>query len=74
MHALTNLHTYADCSTQAHVADRCVLQIGTQRIIITAIVLKKERIGFTIQFSIQKDANGIATSEDPDQTAPYGAV
>ena len=30
--------------------------------------------GPNLKVFIQKDANGIANSEDPDQTAPLGAV
>ena len=37
------------------------------------IYLKFKKRGRTSGIS-QKDANGIANSEDPDQTAPLGAV
>ena len=36
--------------------------------------LKFKQRGQTLGFFIKKDANGIASSEEPDQTAPPGAV
>ena len=41
---------------------------------ITVIVVKVERYGFTLPEYIQKGGDGIANSVDPDQTAPLGAV
>ena len=38
------------------------------------IYLKFKKRGQTFWYFIKKDANGIANSEDPDQTAPIGAV
>ena len=38
------------------------------------IYLKFKKRGQTLWYFVQKDANGIANSEDPDQTAPLGAV
>ena len=40
---------------------------------ITVIVVKVERYGFTLPECIQKGGAGIANSEDPDQTAPLFA-
>ena len=40
---------------------------------IAVIHLKFKQRGQTVVFR-QEDANGIANSEDPDQTAPLGAV
>ena len=40
---------------------------------ITVIVIKVERYGFTLQECIQKDGDGMANSVDPDHTAPLGA-
>ena len=37
-------------------------------------ILKFKKRGQTFGFFRQKDANGIANSGDPDQTAPLGAV
>ena len=37
---------------------------------ITIIVLKVERYGFTLPECIQKGGDGTANSVDPDQTAP----
>ena len=37
---------------------------------ITAIVVKVERYGFTPPECIQKGGDGITNSVDPDQTAP----
>ena len=39
-------------------------------LMITVIVLKVERYGFTLPECIQKGGDGIANSVDPDQTAP----
>ena len=39
-------------------------------IMITVIVVKVERYGFTLSECIQKDGDGIVDSVDPDQTAP----
>ena len=39
----------------------------------TVNYLIKQR-GQTIEYFVQIDAKGIANSEDPDQTAPLGAV
>ena len=39
-------------------------------IMITVIVVKVERYGFTLSECIQKGGDGIANSVDPDQTAP----
>ena len=36
--------------------------------------LKFKKRGQTFGHFVKKDANGIANSEDPDQTAPLGAV
>ena len=38
------------------------------------IYLKFKQRDKTSGYFIKKDANGIANSEDPDQTAPRGAV
>ena len=38
------------------------------------IYLKFKERGQNMKVFCQKDANGIANSEDPDQTAPLGAV
>ena len=43
-------------------------------IMITVIVVKVERYGFTLPESTQKGGDGIANTVDPDQTAPSGAV
>ena len=43
-------------------------------IMITVIVVKVERYGFTLPESIQKGGDGISNSLDPDQTAPSGEV
>ena len=40
---------------------------------LAVIYLKFKKIGQTSLFR-QKDGNGVANSEDPDQTAPLGAV
>ena len=39
-----------------------------------AIYLRFKQRGQSLRVFRQKDANGIANSEDPDQTAPLGAV
>ena len=36
--------------------------------------LKFEQRGQTLGYFFEKDANRIANSEDPDQTAPLGAI
>ena len=41
---------------------------------ITLIVVKVERYGFTLPESIQKGGDGIANSVDPDQTAPRSSL
>ena len=41
---------------------------------MTVIVVKVERYGFTLPDCIQKGVDGIANSVVPDQTAPLGAV
>ena len=38
------------------------------------IHLKFKQRGKTLGYFVEKDVNGIANSEDPDQTAPLGAV
>ena len=38
------------------------------------IILKVEQGGFTVRIMCPKDAEGIANSVDPDQTAPLGIV
>ena len=38
------------------------------------IYLKFKKRGQTSRYFIKEDADGIANSEDPDQTAPRGAV
>ena len=38
------------------------------------IYLKFKKRGQTSGYFLKKDANGIANSVDPDQTAPLGAV
>ena len=38
------------------------------------IYLKFKQKGQTLGYFVKKDANVIANSEDPDQTAPLGAV
>ena len=43
-------------------------------IMITIIVVKVERYGFSLPESTQKGGDGIANTVDPDQTAPSGAV
>ena len=37
-------------------------------------LLRIQTKGLNLRVFHQKDANGIANSEDPDQTAPLGAV
>ena len=39
-----------------------------------AIYLKFKQKAQTLGYFVKKNANGIANSEDPDQTAPLGAV
>ena len=41
---------------------------------ITVIVVKVERYGFTLPECIQKCGDGIANSVDPDQTAPRSSL
>ena len=41
---------------------------------IYAVIYLKFNQGQTLSVFCQKDANGKANSEDPDQTAPLGAV
>ena len=41
---------------------------------ITVIVVKVERYGFTLPECIQKGGDGKANSVDPDQTAPRGSL
>ena len=41
---------------------------------ITIIVVKVERYGFTLPECIQKGGDGIANSVDPDQTAPRSSL
>ena len=41
---------------------------------ITVIVVKVERYGFTLPECIQKGGDGIANSIDPDQTAPRSSL
>ena len=41
---------------------------------ITIIVVKVERYGFTLPKCIQKGGDGIANSVDPDQTAPRSSL
>ena len=41
---------------------------------ITVIVVKVERYGFTLPECIQKGGDGIAYSVDPDQTAPRSSL
>ena len=43
-------------------------------IMITVIVVKVERYGFTLPECIQKGGDGIANSVDPDQTAPRSSL
>ena len=38
------------------------------------IYLKFKQRGRSLRYFVKKYANGIANSEDPDQTAPLGAV
>ena len=38
------------------------------------IYLKFKKRGQTFEYFAKKDANGMANSGDPDQTAPLGAV
>ena len=38
------------------------------------IYLKFKQKAQTLGYFVKKNANGIANSEDPDQTAPLGAV
>ena len=38
------------------------------------IYLKFKQRGQTLGYFVHKIANGVANSEDPDQTAPLGAV
>ena len=40
----------------------------------TVICLKFKQRGQTLGYFVKKNANGIANIEDPDQTAPLGAV
>ena len=49
------------------------LNFGTPEI-FAVIYLKFKQIGQTLRVFSQEDANGIANCEDPDQTAPLGAV
>ena len=50
-----------------------VLNFGTQEI-FAVIYLEFKQRGQTFRVFCQNGANGIANSEDPDQTAPLGAV
>ena len=50
-----------------------ILKIGTPEI-ITIIVLLLEKVGFYSAVLCSKDADRITNREDPDQTAPRGAV
>ena len=49
------------------------LNFGTPEI-CAVIYLKFNQRGQTLREFCQNGANGIANSEDPDQTAPLGAV
>ena len=49
------------------------LNFGTPEI-FAVIYLKFKQRGQTLRVFCQKDANGPANREDPDQTAPLGAV
>ena len=49
------------------------INIGTPEK-FAVINLKFEQKGQTLRVFCQNGANGIANSEDPDQTAPLGAV
>ena len=49
------------------------LNFGTPEI-FAVIYLKFKQRGQTLRVFCQNGANGLAKSEDPDQTAPLGAV
>ena len=48
--------------------------VNTVKFLNFRINLKFKQRSQTLREFCQKDANGIANSEDPDQTAPLGAV
>ena len=53
---------------------RTNLKLGTAKI-NTVIVFKVDQSGFTVQSCVKKDADELANSVNPDQTAPWqGAV
>ena len=60
MEMIQNLVPFRICTVK-------ILKIDT--IMITVIVVKVERYGFTLPECIQKSGDGIANSVDPDQTA-----
>ena len=63
------VHTYQGCLG----ATVKFLNFGTAEI-FAVIYLKFKQRGQTLRVFCQNGANGIANSEDPDQTAPLGAV
>ena len=50
------------------------LNFGTPEILAIIYLKFKQILGQTQRVFCRKDANEIANSEDPDQTAPLGAV
>ena len=44
------------------------------RLIVVLIDAQKYGVTINLGYFVKKDANVIANSEDPDQTAPLGAV
>ena len=50
-----------------------ILKIGTHQIITYQTLIKIKIFGFSGVIHL-KDADGLANSVDPDQTAPWGAV
>ena len=58
---------------QPHIYTVKFLSFGTREN-FAVIYLKFKQRGQNLRVFRQKDATGIAKSEDPDQTAPLGAV
>ena len=59
--------------TKARLATVKFLNFGRPEI-FALIYIKFEQRGQTLRVFCQNGANGIANSENPDQTAPLGAV
>ena len=76
---LTKIILQLSSITGTHWIPLKILKIQTSEQ-FAVIILKFEQGGLTIEYCIQrmllhpKDADGIANSVDPDQTAPLGAV